>query len=819
MDRSRLIGQIVQHTGTRQIGTISYIRDGVVCVDFHGIKNRLKYPDAFSGTLILEDEDLLDEIMGEAEEAAFDVFKRQYRLCVQQEVATLKSTGGKHYTALGGSLLQSNGSAYLYTFDTDAELHLMDGTRLRIYSGGRQIGFATLVSCEDYAITIRTSESLGSNLEHIEFSSDSWQLLEALYERIDEMHANRESIAYALACKGRHQINLMDSMRLGQDTAIDHALNEPITFIWGPPGTGKTHTLSRIACEYIMSGKRVLMLSFSNVSVDGAMLRVYNTVQSPVGRVIRYGYPRTEEILNSRTMTSYQYVLYKNPDMAERYYALMEERRRLKKKDPRRVDLNKEIQRIRDGLREQEHQLVQSVPFVATTISKALCDAAIYSQRFDMVIFDEASMAYVPQIVFAGSLASQRFCCMGDFNQLPAIVQSNDNPRLEEDIFEYAGVTDAVEQNCGHNWLVMLNRQFRMHPDIAEFVSDNMYHSLLYSGDEMLAQRADIAAVGPIVASAMNMLDLSGTYSVCCKTGDGSRINLLSAMISVMMAEELAAQYQVGIITPYNAQSRLILSMVRDIREQHPELSEITCATVHQFQGSEKAVIIYDAVDCYRMPYPGTLLTSKKHGTANRLFNVAMTRAQGKFIMMINADYFRRKNLSSTLLFAQAQEEMRMTGDCISADDLVDSWIQYTHQEDSLFYIDHEEQEWQQYLADIESAGSRIRVMIPGAMRDDNGEINALAEALGRAAARGVNVRILADQDILLPEELEQFTEYRPYISVPVTILDKQIIWYGQPVCDEDFISEGNVIPTQRQIYIRFDGVIAARSIGSFLNI
>lgn len=38
--------------------------------------------------------------------------------------------------------------------------------------------------------------------------------------------------------------------------------------------------------------------------------------------------------------------------------------------------------------------------FVATTVSKAVVDSAIRDNQFDVVIFDEASMAYIPQIAF-----------------------------------------------------------------------------------------------------------------------------------------------------------------------------------------------------------------------------------------------------------------------------------------------------------------------------------------------------------------------------------------------------------------------------------
>lgn len=43
-------------------------------------------------------------------------------------------------------------------------------------------------------------------------------------------------------------------------------------------------------------------------------------------------------------------------------------------------------------------------------------------------------MAYVPQIVFSAGLAKSFFICMGDFCQLPAIVQCKEEQRLAGDI-------------------------------------------------------------------------------------------------------------------------------------------------------------------------------------------------------------------------------------------------------------------------------------------------------------------------------------------------------------------------------------------------
>ena len=212
----------------------------------------------------------------------------------------------------------------------------------------------------------------------------------------------------------------------------------------------------------------------------------------------------------------------------------------------------------------------------------------------------------------------------------------------------------------------MLDTQYRMQPDIAEFASQTMYRGLLHSAPDMAQKRQDIVKLGPIADATMAFADLSGMMSVCTKTGNGSRTNVLSALLSFSLALEADEHCEVGMITPYHAQARLLHAMARDAASANPKLKPISCATVHQFQGSEKAMILYDAVDCYRMPYPGLLLTSTGTGYANRLYTVALTRARGKFIGVANIAYMDNKNLSGTLMFARMIESQRGKPSCLS---------------------------------------------------------------------------------------------------------------------------------------------------------
>lgn len=817
---SELIGQRIMHRKSKMRGIVKSVADGKITVLFNDKVQTFLFPAAFADTLLLADELLQNKYQHSSVEASFSNFKKEYSNALTAEITYLRETGGKKHRIVDGERLPTNENSYIYTFETDSDLHFPDGTAIKLWLTDRIVS-AQVISCEDFSIVIRSTESIGENIESIEFSAEQWHLLEALIERIKTLDTTSNTIAYMLACKGRNQIHEQNSIALGQDMALKRTAVQPITFIWGPPGTGKTSTLAKIASEFILKGKRVLMFSYSNVSVDGALLRVANMSDQDPGKILRYGYPRMKELLESETLTSYALALNKNPALAGEYKTLLNKRKRMKPDDAEKINIRKKMNQIRAKLLDQEKELIFNAAFLATTVSKAIADKTVYSQKFDVVIFDEASMAYVPQVIFAAGLAKERFCCLGDFRQLPAIVQNPADKVLTKDIFEFTGITEAVENNYSHEWLVMLNIQFRMHPEIASFVSRHMYGNRLHSADRIYEQRQEIAALEPISGESICMVDLSLTYSVCIKTRDESRINLMSAMFCINLAEHYAGRYDVGIITPYSAQSRLILAMLRDLQERNEKFKTVSCATVHQFQGSEKTIIIYDAVDCFRMPYPGMLLTSMKNDTANRLFNVALTRAKGKFILIANRDYLFRKNISKNLIFTRLLKEQERLKLSISGDAIFKELGTEEGDSPELFLGDRDEADsWERYLNDIQTASHEIYMSVPGVLDDDPEALKELEEYLFEAESRKhIKIYIRAAENISLPPGLKKYMHNHPWVTTPFTMIDYRIVWFGEPLSAADFISEGDILGTKYFPCLRFEGMHTAKMLKAIFDI
>jgi superfamily II DNA or RNA helicase len=83
-----------------------------------------------------------------------------------------------------------------------------------------------------------------------------------------------------------------------QCEAVEAALGRDTTFIWGPPGTGKTKTIGAIGCHLVAGDASVLVVSHTNTAVYQALLQIAERVRSQhpelvsSGKILRVGEPR-----------------------------------------------------------------------------------------------------------------------------------------------------------------------------------------------------------------------------------------------------------------------------------------------------------------------------------------------------------------------------------------------------------------------------------------------------------------------------------------------------------------------------------------------
>lgn len=783
-------------------GTILSQDEKYLIVRFDQLEDTKKfvYPSCFDYFLKFEEEEINQEIQKEKQKARQAIEKQEkkakqeriaqtkstktfssvlsfcdsYQEEISKELSYLKQHEVKKYKIYEGKRLEK-GVQSIYSFEMDEDLNLPAGVAITLWNQNIEYD-GTIISCEDFTLLVYTSYNLGEEIPFMEFSAQAWMLLSKLKERLEELKERPSQIVRNLV---RHSTENIDTenrkIRTGQEKAIEMALNKPITFIWGPPGTGKTQTLAKIAIEHMKQNHRILMVSYSNVSVDEAILRLSQLSQFSAGEIVRYGNARKSELKEDEYLTVDNLTIHAHPDLLEKRKQLKKQLETVNRTSSTYKDIKRELNHISAQLQEEKNNSIASAKFVATTISMAVVNKKIYESKYDVVIFDEASMAYIPQIVYAASLAKSHFICIGDFKQLPPIVQSGSNSKLNADIFDYCGISAAVKKGYNHNYLCMLDTQYRMHQDIANFVSQNFYQGLLKTPEDVSFKQEEIQRAKPLAPWVLSLIDLSNMRNICLKAEDKSHFNLLSAFLSFGLAMS-AKDKEVGIITPYHAQSRLIHAMVRDSDKGKKENS-IQCATVHQFQGSEKDIIIYDLVDSYPLKRPGILLESCENDTANRLFNVAMTRAKGKFIALGNIMYLKEKNLSQDLLFRKYIKEVEERH-CFKQNKI----CRQITTEESILRIQEEEMD-EVFYKDLKATKKCLQVDISGKINTNalKEKIETFFRIVKQLKENEIEVTIRVDHKENIPIAYQGYIIENNNVRQTITIIDKEVIWYGKP--------------------------------------
>ncbi|KPA79377.1 hypothetical protein ABB37_05232 [Leptomonas pyrrhocoris] len=439
-----------------------------------------------------------------------------------------------------------------------------------------------------------------------------------------------------------------------------------IVLIEGPPGTGKTQTIAtsilNIRHSNLREGKgvgRVLVCAPSNCAVDEVVLRLRkllsDTDSNDVNGVSRATIQRLELLrMGSRDKVD-PAVLQLRPCvlLEDRVCAEMEKMGISREEQPQHWRLCKKL----------ESELVRDAAAIFTTLgSLHRVLKKNPSVTFDAVIVDEASQCTEPAVLKALRVAGEHSAVVlvGDSKQLQPTILSREASRC--------GLRRSLLMRmlaCGHKSF-LLRTQYRMHPDICAFPNAYFYDSKLetHSSVHLRARGSDNEAPGLMsddtasaVATAHDPANLAiaqrlgryprfivrdithgemqvgGVRSVFNKEEAAAVVQCMRDLRTFLQLSEEDMAPQLGIITFYNAQKDLILSLLT------PEELEsgLQVSTVDRFQGKEKRIIL---LSCVR-----TLTNSSADAGFlahwNRL-NVALTRAQDLCVCFCQCSWIKR---------------------------------------------------------------------------------------------------------------------------------------------------------------------------------
>ncbi|MCG6841154.1 AAA domain-containing protein [Fusobacterium polymorphum] len=243
--------------------------------------------------------------------------------------------------------------------------------------------------------------------------------------------------------------------------------------------------------------------------------------------------------------------------------------------------------RVRDTIREyittfgatcQQTQGKEILNAKRRTLENKVNNGKFYDETrtYENVLIDEAARSNPPDLLIPMSMAKRRIILVGDHKQLPHLIDENIleylkdeekknggkdvksyiEEQIKESMFEYLKKScKKLEKYDGIKRVIMLNRQYRMHPKMGAFVSKHFYEGKLENG---LEEDKFDNRLKDLERKAFAWFDISNKYQEKKKNNNSFYRNIeakeIAKFIYKHIDSEEAKGKNFGIITFYSSQ-------------------------------------------------------------------------------------------------------------------------------------------------------------------------------------------------------------------------------------------------------------------------
>ena len=465
----------------------------------------------------------------------------------------------------------------------------------------------------------------------------------------------------------KHYDDVLDDIILRAKQAQDYFL------LVGPPGTGKTSRALKFMVEEALNDGTGIPTSEGTNSTQGANYRNSGGQQQRASSILLMSYTNraVDEICEMLVDSGIPFLrLGSEFSCDERFRPYLIEKA---------IAQCPKLEAIR--------QYIIGTRVIVGTTSMIASKPFIFNlKHFKLAIIDESSQILEPNLV--GLLtAVDKFILIGDYKQLPAVVQQSEkdsaiptiDDRQDHAVIDMSILQDICLSNCRNSlferlirwedhekrsdFIGILRRQGRMHPEIAEFPNQMFYrreqlepvpcpHQL----ETELAYTLPSQDALDDVLKAHRMIFIPSQF--CKEPNVSDKINASEASIVVdvlrrvhrFYGKDFNAQKTVGVIVPYRNQIAMIRKGIEKLGI--PELEHISIDTVERYQGSQRDVIIYSFTiqNIWQLDFlAGNSFVEDGH-IIDRKLNVAITRARKQMIMTGNPEILRNNQIFNELM-------------------------------------------------------------------------------------------------------------------------------------------------------------------------
>ena len=360
-----------------------------------------------------------------------------------------------------------------------------------------------------------------------------------------------------------------------QQQAIISSLSRRLTIIQGPPGTGKTSTCVEIVLEWLRLNPYGLMMSKLLVTAESncAVDILYRELLIANVDVFRYSYKE---------------------NMAQDY-----------------AQIKSKINSAR--------------VICATCVGSA--NEYLRAFSFPFVIIDESTQATELSTLIPLLHNCKQLTLIGDHKQLPPTILSPvaNKQGLGTSLFERL-INFGIKPH-------LLNKQYRMHSSLYQFPSETFYDGYIMNGIEDSARPQINGINWPSPNFRLGFIDIKGKEEIEPNSHsyyNSIEVNFVMTLLVSVLNQSTLSPISIGIITPYDAQKRMIRKTITNAYSELPE-SIVIVDTVDGFQGMERDLIVFSFVRSN---------SGGKIGFVNdsRRINVILTRARKGLVVIGNSE-------------------------------------------------------------------------------------------------------------------------------------------------------------------------------------
>lgn len=225
--------------------------------------------------------------------------------------------------------------------------------------------------------------------------------------------------------------------------------------------------------------------------------------------------------------------------------------------------------------------------------------------EYDTVIVDEAARITPGDLMIPLSQASRRIILVGDQRQLPHIYDEEifEALRKEGKILDFADIKEPMfqhlwrkahelEKSDGIKRTVTLDAQYRTHPTLGQFVSDNFYKPY---GEAFTSPRPASDFMQNIYPFPVCWINIPENRGKHFRTSSRSlrrdcEVDYIAETLQKYIDDPVNEKLSFGVISFYRAQAQAIKSRIKNFG------SRVRIGTVDEFQGMEFDVIFLSVV-------------------------------------------------------------------------------------------------------------------------------------------------------------------------------------------------------------------------------